>query len=154
MLFAFIMLSCRVDVWAASSAVSSSHQDQWLECFLFWIHGGTNPEQQTSVTYQFLFRIQQAARVLTLCIFCLQMAIEPIKSWKQTSVTFRERGGAIVKCRALPMSLPVMRFWTPLGTRISEEILPLLNNATLFRYCVLGQCTLPSHASLDPGVNE
>ena len=29
-----------------------------------------------------------------------------------------------------------------------------LNTGTLFRCCVLGQNTLPSHASLDSGVNE
>ena len=49
---------------------------------------------------------------------------------------------------ALPMSLPVVRFRIPLGARFSENI------GILFRCCVLGQDTLPSHASLDSGVNE
>ena len=43
---------------------------------------------------------------------------------------------------ALPMSLSAGRTQIP------------LNIATLFRCCVLGQGTLPSHASLDSGVNE
>ena len=47
--------------------------------------------------------------------------------------------------RALPMLLPAVRFRIPLSP---------LNIGTLFRSCVLGQDTLPSHASLDSGVNE
>ena len=44
----------------------------------------------------------------------------------------------------------------PAWCRIFREIscFPPLNIRTLFRCCVLGQDTLPSHASLDSGVNE
>ena len=46
---------------------------------------------------------------------------------------------------ALPMLLPAVRFRIQLSP---------LNIGTLFRCCVLGQDTLPSHASLDSGGNE
>ena len=44
----------------------------------------------------------------------------------------------------------------PAWCRIFREIscVSPLNIETLFRCCVLGQGTLPSHASLDSGVNE
>ena len=44
----------------------------------------------------------------------------------------------------------------PAWCRIFREIscFSPFNIRTLFRCCVLGQGTLPSHASLDPGVNE
>ena len=45
------------------------------------------------------------------------------------------------------MSLPAVRFRIPLGAGFSEKY-------HVFRCCVLGQDTLPSHASLDSGVNE
>ena len=53
---------------------------------------------------------------------------------------------------ALPMSLPAVRFRIPIFREIS--CFSPLNIGTLFRCCVLGHDTLPSHASLDSGVNE
>ena len=54
------------------------------------------------------------------------------------------------------MSLPAVRFRIPLGAGFSVKIscFSPLNSGTLFWCCVLGQDTLPSHASLDSGVNE
>ena len=50
---------------------------------------------------------------------------------------------------ALPMSLPAVRF------RIREiSCFSPLNLGTLLRWCVLGQDTSPSNASLDSGENE
>ena len=46
---------------------------------------------------------------------------------------------------ALLMLLPAVRFRTPFGAGFSDK---------LFRCCVPRQGTVPSHASLDPGVNE
>ena len=48
---------------------------------------------------------------------------------------------------ALPMSLPALRFRTPLGAGLS--CFSPLNLGTLFRYFVLGQGTSPSIASFD-----
>ena len=43
----------------------------------------------------------------------------------------------------------------PAGYRMSEKYhVPSLNIETLSRCCILGKGTLPSHASLDSGVNE
>ena len=56
--------------------------------------------------------------------------------------------------RALPMSLPAMRFRTPLCAGFSEICFFTLNIVTLFRCCVLGQGTLPSNASRVSGGNE
>ena len=51
---------------------------------------------------------------------------------------------------ALPMSLPALRFRTPLGAGFLDKYhVPSFINDTLFRCCILGQGTLPSHASLD-----
>ena len=50
---------------------------------------------------------------------------------------------------ASTMSLPVVRFQTLLGAGCSDKC-----HVSQYRCCVLGQGTLPSHASLDSGVNE
>ena len=55
---------------------------------------------------------------------------------------------------ALPMSLPAVRFRIPLGAGFSEKCFSPLNLGTLLRWCVLGQDTSPSNASLDSGENE
>ena len=57
---------------------------------------------------------------------------------------------------ALPLSLPAVLFRILVGAGFFREILCFspLNIGTLFRCCVLGQDTLPSHASLDSGVND
>ena len=51
---------------------------------------------------------------------------------------------------SLPMSLPAVRFRTRLGAEYSEKchVSPLSMFGHMFRCCVLGQDTLPSHALL------
>ena len=57
---------------------------------------------------------------------------------------------------ALPTSLPAVEIRIPLGAGYLGEITCFapLNIGTLNRCCVLGQGTLPSHASLESGVNK
>ena len=54
------------------------------------------------------------------------------------------------------MSLPAVRFQIPLGADFKKKrsCFSPLNIGTLFQCCVLGHGTLPSHATLDSGVNE
>ena len=49
-----------------------------------------------------------------------------------------------------------MPFRIPLDVGFSEKyhVSPLSIIGTLFRYCIFGQGTLPSHATLDSCVNE
>ena len=70
--------------------------------------------------------------------------------------TVREGHGAMVRARSFADVAACHAVSNPAWCRISREIscFSPLNIGTLFRCCVLGQGTLPSHASLDSGVNE
>ena len=64
--------------------------------------------------------------------------------------------GAMVRARCFANVIACRAVSNPACCRILREIpcfFPL-NIGTLFRCCVLGQGTLPSHASFDSGVNE
>ena len=56
----------------------------------------------------------------------------------------------MVRARSFTNGTPAGRFRIPLGAGFSEKY----HVGTLFRCCVLGQGTLPSHAILDSGVND
>ena len=69
---------------------------------------------------------------------------------------FREGRGAMARAQSLANFTTCRAVSNPAWCGIIREIscLSPLNIGTLFRCCVLGQDTLPSHASLDSGVNE
>ena len=68
----------------------------------------------------------------------------------------REGRGAMARARSFANVTACRAVSNPAWCRIFREIscFSPLNIGTLFRCCVLGQDTLPSHASLDSGVNE
>ena len=68
----------------------------------------------------------------------------------------REGQGAMVRARIFANVAACPAVSNPAWCRIFREIACFspLNIGTLFRCCVLEQGTLPSHASLDSGVNE
>ena len=67
-----------------------------------------------------------------------------------------EGRGAMARARSFANVTACRAVSNPAWCRIFREIscFSPLNIGTLFRCCVLGQDTLPSHASLDSGVNE
>ena len=67
-----------------------------------------------------------------------------------------EGRGAMARARSFTNVTACRAVSNPTWCRIFKEIscFSPLNIGTLFRCCVLGQGTLPSHASLDSGVNE
>ena len=68
----------------------------------------------------------------------------------------REGRGAMARTRSFANVTACRAVSNPAWCRIFREIscFSPLNIGTLFRCCVFGQDTLPSHASLDSGVNE
>ena len=72
------------------------------------------------------------------------------------SLPYREGRGAMARARSFANVTACCAVSNPAWCRIFREIscFSPLNIGTLFRCCVLGQDTLPSHASLDSGVNE
>ena len=68
----------------------------------------------------------------------------------------REGRGTMARARSFANVTACRAVSNPAWCRIFREISCLfpLNIGTLSRCCVLGQDTLPSHASLDSGVNE
>ena len=73
-----------------------------------------------------------------------------------TLSSIREGRGAMARARSFANVTACRAASNPAWCRIFREIscFSPLNIGTLFRCCVLGQDTLPSHASLDSGVNE
>ena len=74
----------------------------------------------------------------------------------KATLIFREGRGAMARARSFANVTACRAVSNPAWCRIFREIscFSPLNIGTLFRCCVLGQDTLPSHASLDSGVNE
>ena len=93
-------------------------------------------------------------------IYAISFNLEghPIKFFlKKPSVELALEGrGAVARVRSFAIVTACHAVSNPAWCRIFREIscFSPLNIGTLFPCCVLGQDTLPSHASLDSGVDE